>query len=284
MDKNLTYYLSLPYTIELVPDPEGGWFVAVKELPGCISQGDTEEEALEMIHDAMEGWIDVALEDGMKIPEPRNLEDYSGKFVVRVPRSLHRELVERAAEEDASLNQTINVLLAHAIGDRVPAAPDDDPLWPGLKQSAQHALRCAGMDEEAGDLDERLFAAYVDESLTQVKAALEGGYIRDALADLDRLAHVLSMAEARSPALRAFWHTVDLLRAQTEQRVQLHQGLMEREQMLRSQIEQRVRETSQPLVTNVAHRSRVRYSYASMEPTSQKASGPMSPITTPTEW
>lgn len=118
MEKTLAYYLALPYTIELVPDPDGGWFVSVKELPGCMSQGETQDEALEMIRDAMEGWIAVALEDGMKIPEPRTLEDYSGKFVVRMPRSLHRALVERAAEEDTSLNQYVNVLLARAVGER----------------------------------------------------------------------------------------------------------------------------------------------------------------------
>ena len=120
MDKTLEYYMALPYTIELMPDPDGGWFVSVRELPGCISQGDTQEEALEMIRDAMEGWLAVALEDGMQVPEPRKLDDYSGKFVARVPRSLHRELVRRAADEGVSLNQMINVLLAQAIGCRTP--------------------------------------------------------------------------------------------------------------------------------------------------------------------
>ncbi len=43
-----------------------------------------------MIREAMRGWISVALEDGIPVPEPKPDEDYSGKFVVRVPRSLHR--------------------------------------------------------------------------------------------------------------------------------------------------------------------------------------------------
>ena len=60
----LEHFLGLPYTIELVPEPEGGWFVSVRELPGCMSQGDTPDEALEMIRDAMRAWIEVALEDG----------------------------------------------------------------------------------------------------------------------------------------------------------------------------------------------------------------------------
>jgi len=118
MEKTLKYYLNLPYTIEMTQDVDEGWFARVKELPGCMSQGDTPEEALEMIRDAMEGWLEVALEDGMRIPEPRRLEDYSGKFVVRVPAFLHRDLVERADEEGVSLNQFINVALAEAITPR----------------------------------------------------------------------------------------------------------------------------------------------------------------------
>jgi antitoxin HicB len=74
-----------------------------------------------MIQDAMRGWIEVSLEDGDPIPEPRPLDDYSGKFVVRVPKSLHRELVDAAEREGVSLNQYINVALAQAVlGARAP--------------------------------------------------------------------------------------------------------------------------------------------------------------------
>jgi len=116
MEKTLEYYMALPYTIELTSDPEGGWFAAIKELPGCMSQGDTPEEALEMIRDAQAGWLSVALEDGLPIPEPRALDEYSGRFVVRVPRSLHRDLVQHAKAEGVSLNQYINVALARVLG------------------------------------------------------------------------------------------------------------------------------------------------------------------------
>lgn len=68
-DKNVDYYMALPYTIELIRDSEG-WFVRVKELEGCMSQGDTAEEAIEMIQEAMKLWLDVALEEGVPIPEP----------------------------------------------------------------------------------------------------------------------------------------------------------------------------------------------------------------------
>jgi antitoxin HicB len=116
METTVEYYPGLPYTIEMISEPEGGWFVTVKELPGCMSQGETPDEAIEMIREAMRGWIEVALEDGDPIPEPRDLDDYSGKFVVRVPKSLHRDLVERAADEGVSLNQFVNVALARATG------------------------------------------------------------------------------------------------------------------------------------------------------------------------
>jgi len=132
MDKTQTveYYMNLPYTIELQRDPEEGWFVWVKELRGCMSQGETPEEAMKMIQDAMRAWIEVSLEDGTPIPKPRATESYSGKFVVRVPRSLHRQLSEAAHEEGVSLNQFINVALAGAIERRAVSHTATQPLVP----------------------------------------------------------------------------------------------------------------------------------------------------------
>lgn len=116
MNNALGYYLNLPYTIELRNSPDEGWFVRVNELPGCMSQGDTANEAIANIQEALELWLEVALEHGDAIPEPRSDEEYSGKFVVRVPRSLHRELAETANREGISLNQYINAALALSVG------------------------------------------------------------------------------------------------------------------------------------------------------------------------
>lgn len=74
MKKDLSYYLSLPYTYCFVPEPEGGFFVYIKELPGCMSQGETIEEAKWMIDDALVGWLECAIEDGDFIVEP-TIED-----------------------------------------------------------------------------------------------------------------------------------------------------------------------------------------------------------------
>jgi antitoxin HicB len=121
IQKRLNKYLSLPYTIEFrreePDDPaHGAWFARVIELPGCITEADSLEEAAAMIQDAMAAWLEVALEDGREIPEPHRTDDYSGKFVVRLPKSLHRALVEAAERDGVSLNQWVNVVLSHAVG------------------------------------------------------------------------------------------------------------------------------------------------------------------------
>ena len=115
-EQSLDHYLSLPYTIEIVREDETTWFARVVELPGCMTEGDSPEDAVAMIRDAMAGWLELALEDGKPIPEPRSSEEYSGKFVVRVPKSLHRDLVETAAREAVSLNQYIATELARSVG------------------------------------------------------------------------------------------------------------------------------------------------------------------------
>ena len=115
-------YLRLPYTIEVLRDDSDGQpgFVArVVELPGCITQADSFEELEGMIDAAMRAWIEVALDDGQPIPEPRPLESYSGKFMVRLPKSLHRQLADR---DGVSLNALVNVALAQYVENGVHSA------------------------------------------------------------------------------------------------------------------------------------------------------------------
>ena len=86
-----------------------------------------------MIRDAQRGWIEVCLEDGTPIPEPQHSEPYSGQFRVRLPRSLHRDLAERAEREGTSLNQTVVSMLSRAAG--MPASGGRI----GRRKAAQHA-------------------------------------------------------------------------------------------------------------------------------------------------
>ncbi len=68
--KDLVYYQALPYTIELTPDEDSFWFAEIPLLEGCMTNGDTREDALAMIDDAKTAWLTTTLELGLSIPEP----------------------------------------------------------------------------------------------------------------------------------------------------------------------------------------------------------------------
>jgi predicted RNase H-like HicB family nuclease len=114
--KPLDFYLSLKYPVTLIPDETGGYAVEIEELPGCFSQGETVEEAMLMIDDARRLWLESAYEDGLDIPLPSNETEFSGKFNVRVPVSLHRKLHRLAGKEGVSLNQYVVYALSHMAG------------------------------------------------------------------------------------------------------------------------------------------------------------------------
>lgn len=114
MKKDLNYYLNLDYTIRLKENADGTYFTEIEELVGCISEGDTKAEALEMIEDAKKAWILVALERGIPIPEPTQ-DNFSGKLNVRLPKYVHRKLAYQAKKEGVSLNTLISTTLSSAI-------------------------------------------------------------------------------------------------------------------------------------------------------------------------
>jgi antitoxin HicB len=114
MKKNLKYYLNLEYTLRLKKNSDGSYFGEIEELTGCMTEGDTKEEVLEMLEDARKAWLEVALKRKLPIPEPEQ-DDFSGKFNVRLPKFLHRRLVYRAKEENVSLNNLVTTALASAI-------------------------------------------------------------------------------------------------------------------------------------------------------------------------
>jgi len=114
--KEIEHYLSLPYAVEVRQYEDGTWFARMPELPGCMTEADTLEEAIAQIKDAQREWIAACLEDRTAIPEPQHMQGYSGQFRVRVPRSLHKELAERAKVEGTSLNQMVVSLLSRSLG------------------------------------------------------------------------------------------------------------------------------------------------------------------------
>lgn len=111
--KPLAYYLSLQYPFNVIADEDdGGYVVVFPDLPGCMTQVETLAELPAMVEEARTLWIETAYADGHDIPLPSYPEQYSGKFVVRLPRSLHRHLAESAKREDVSLNHYVVTLLA----------------------------------------------------------------------------------------------------------------------------------------------------------------------------
>ena len=111
--KTFDEYMALPYRMEVVPDlDEGGFVVSFPELRGCLTVGNTIEDACKNAEDAKAEWIAAAMEDGIEIPEPDRDEDYSGQFKLRIPRSLHRQLATEAKREKISMNQYCLYLLS----------------------------------------------------------------------------------------------------------------------------------------------------------------------------
>jgi len=139
-------YLSEPYSRVLVPDPSGGYFAEVLELPGCFSEGDTPEEAIKNVEEAMEGWISAALDAGQAIPSPAASRGYSGHVALRMPKSLHREAVRRAELDGVSLNQ----YLVTAIGAHVAGQGMDDDIAARFVRRVDAAFRLASDASKVG--------------------------------------------------------------------------------------------------------------------------------------
>ena len=99
---------------------DGGGFIAlVPELPGCMSDGETYEEAIKNVKGAIDDWIKAATFRGQPIPEPIQYvddDDFSGKLMIRIPKKLHKELVDQAADQEISLNQLILYYLSKQTG------------------------------------------------------------------------------------------------------------------------------------------------------------------------
>lgn len=111
------------YQMRVYQYPNGDsfeWVVEFPDLPGCIGAGDTIEEALSEAQINKDLWIEAAIDIGRSIPTPSDSYsiEYSGKFNIRIPKSLHRDLVLKAEEEDVSLNALCSTLLSRGIETR----------------------------------------------------------------------------------------------------------------------------------------------------------------------
>lgn len=105
-----------PITLSPIPEDEGGgYMVTIPDLPGCIADGETVEEAIAEARDAFEAWTTAEREDAGTLPAPKT---YSGQFVQRIPKTLHMRLARRAESEGVSLNHLAATLLAEGLAGR----------------------------------------------------------------------------------------------------------------------------------------------------------------------
>ena len=121
MEKNLKYYMDLRYPTQITEisvEDGGGYMIEIPLLKGCMSDGETILEALENIKEAKMEWFVYMLENNLPIPEPIDVNKYSGKFVVRIPKSLHRTNSEQSKLEGLSLNQYVANSLAYVAGQK----------------------------------------------------------------------------------------------------------------------------------------------------------------------
>jgi antitoxin HicB len=109
--KTLQYYENLKYPIEILEDDDA-YVASVPDLPGCVAYGDTMQEAVASLASVKKMWFEGRLEAGLAVPEPSELDEYSGKFVLRITRGLHKSLQREAQRQGVSLNQYIGQILA----------------------------------------------------------------------------------------------------------------------------------------------------------------------------
>jgi antitoxin HicB len=106
--KSLEEYKKLSYKAVVQYDSkEDSYFVEFPELPGCMSDATTATEAIEKALKAKDEWLKIAYDAGYRIPEPVGKFETTGRQTVRMQKSLHARVIERAEDEGVSQNQLI---------------------------------------------------------------------------------------------------------------------------------------------------------------------------------
>ena len=93
-----------------------GYIAVVPELRGCSAWGETEQEALKAVEEAARAWLESAKANGIEIPVPLDKQPVSGKYHLRMPPDLYRELAFEAKSQGLSLNQFIVHKLSRVVG------------------------------------------------------------------------------------------------------------------------------------------------------------------------
>ena len=113
--------LERPFARIVIPENDGSYRGEILEFPGCIASGQTASEALASLEDAARSWLEAAIANGQPIPLPVENTEFSGRLVLRLPKSLHKKASRLAERDGVSLNQFIVFGLAEQVGENMPA-------------------------------------------------------------------------------------------------------------------------------------------------------------------
>lgn len=140
IEERVNELASLHYTTVLRTDEEGDIVASVSEFEGCVAHGQDAVEALGNLESMKRLWIESCLEDGKAVPLPQSDNDElpSGKWLQRVPRTLHRKLIDAAQAEGVSLNMFVTSCLAQAVGSAI-----------GRIEASSYAGRISSLEGEA---------------------------------------------------------------------------------------------------------------------------------------
>lgn len=108
-----------PFEIRPLSAAEGGGFlISYPDFSECISDGESIEEAMHNGREALAGMIAALEATGREVPSPNSGGIASGKFVARVPKTIHAQLSTRAKAEGVSLNTLVLTFIAEGLGRR----------------------------------------------------------------------------------------------------------------------------------------------------------------------
>ena len=134
-----------PYSRVLTREEDGGYSASVLELPGCYSGGDTATEAMEMLDEAIELWVEAELEDGHDIPPPSRTVEYSGRLTLRLLPSIHERAALLAQHEGVSLNRYLASAISYYVGLDSPETSPATMVWSSVLPAS--AREAQGLEE-----------------------------------------------------------------------------------------------------------------------------------------
>ncbi len=106
-----------PFEVRPLTDEEGGgYLISFPDFAECLSDGESIEEAIENGRDALKATIAALKAKRLPVPSPNSGGVASGKFVARVPKTVHAQLATRAKAEGVSLNALVLTFIAQGLG------------------------------------------------------------------------------------------------------------------------------------------------------------------------